>query len=118
MRCFVHPSADAVALCRSCFKGVCASCAIPAGLAVACSPVCATNAERMMKVVEVSGRNAGAVQRTQGSLLLVLAVVTAVAAVLATDVGRYVMAGATALLLLASLRFFRLAAHWREVEKR
>lgn len=117
MRCATHPDAEAMAICRACFRGVCSACVVPAGRSVACSSECAAEAERLLRVVAVSGRNAPAVQRTQAIVLLVLALVTGIAALIATDVGRWVMGIASALLLVGAIRYFRLAAQWRKVEK-
>jgi hypothetical protein len=117
VRCAKHPESEAMAICRACYRGVCRTCAIPAGRSVVCSPECGADAARLLRMVAVSGRNAPAVQRTQAVALLVLAALTAVAAVLSPSVGRWVFGFATAILLVGALRFFRLAAHWREVER-
>lgn len=41
MKCFVHPSSDAVGTCKHCCKGACAACARDTGQGLACSEACA-----------------------------------------------------------------------------
>ena len=36
MKCFNHPDVDAVGICKQCHKGICASCAVDLGYALAC----------------------------------------------------------------------------------
>lgn len=57
MRCFVHHDMDAVAVCRSCLKGACASCARPVTSGVACSDECLPVAERIAKLQLANSRN-------------------------------------------------------------
>ena len=45
MECFVHEGKPAVALCRTCGKGVCRSCALPVTRGVICSEACRGFAE-------------------------------------------------------------------------
>lgn len=116
MRCATHRETEAIAVCRACFKGVCPACAVPTGRSVTCSSECAADAAKVLRVIAVSGRNTRAVQRMQGALFLVLALGTAFGAIIAKDVGRWVLATAAALLFLVAYRFFRLAADWRDVE--
>ena len=40
MKCFQHRDNDAIAICKSCAKGVCSVCAIDASPGVACSEAC------------------------------------------------------------------------------
>ncbi|MBC9248958.1 hypothetical protein A9179_01590 [Pseudomonas alcaligenes] len=44
MNCFNHHTDAAIAICKSCGKGVCPSCAIDKGFAVTCSESCADEA--------------------------------------------------------------------------
>jgi hypothetical protein len=117
MRCATHPESEAFAICRGCFKGVCPTCAVPAGRSVACSTECAAEAARLLRMVAMSGRNASAVHRTQAAVFFVIALMTGIGAIIATDIGRWVLGIVTALMLLGAFRFLRLAAHWREAEK-
>jgi hypothetical protein len=40
MRCYQHPSVDAVGICRSCQKGLCRECAVDLGQGLACQNSC------------------------------------------------------------------------------
>lgn len=117
MRCFVHQDAEAVAVCRACFKGVCAACATLSSGAVACSPGCAETVEHLQRVVTMAGPNTRATQRTQATILLVMAIGTGIAAAIATDVGRGVLATVAVLLLLGAARYYRLARDWSPSKK-
>ena len=44
MNCFLHGNSSAVAVCKTCGKGVCSVCAIDKGVAVTCSDPCANEA--------------------------------------------------------------------------
>jgi len=44
MNCFLHGNSSAVAVCKTCGKGVCSVCAIDKGVAVTCSDTCANEA--------------------------------------------------------------------------
>ena len=114
MRCFVHQDADAVAVCRACFKGVCAPCAVPVGASVACGSACAAKAAKLDRLASTAAPNARATQRTQAAFFFILFLGTGIAAVVATDVGRWVLSIAAGLLLLGAVRFYRLSAQWRD----
>ena len=47
MKCFYHPEADAVAVCKNCGRGVCPGCAADAGPAIACRDKCETEIRAM-----------------------------------------------------------------------
>lgn len=57
MRCFVHHDAEAVGICKCCFKGACAACAIPVTNGLACSEVCRPVADDIAHLQLVSLRN-------------------------------------------------------------
>jgi hypothetical protein len=40
MRCFLHAGADAVGICKSCQRGLCADCAVEVGTTLACRGRC------------------------------------------------------------------------------
>ena len=44
MKCFRHRDVDAVAICRACSKGICATCAVDLGHSVACRGACEAEA--------------------------------------------------------------------------
>ncbi len=52
MKCFTHPSADAIASCKHCFKGVCPQCARDTGIGVVCSPGCEEEVKSIRAMVE------------------------------------------------------------------
>lgn len=78
MRCFVHHDAEAVGVCRCCFKGACAACAIPVTNGLACSAVCRPVAEDIAQLQLVTLRNQGIYrsQRLIQPAMAVLFVVT------------------------------------------
>jgi len=51
MNCFKHQNTPAIAVCRNCFKGVCAECAIPFDDGIACSERCLEKAKTTAQVV-------------------------------------------------------------------
>jgi len=59
MRCFVHHDAEAVGVCKCCFKGMCAACAIPVTNGLACSAACRPVAEDIAQLQLVGLRNQG-----------------------------------------------------------
>jgi hypothetical protein len=50
MRCFYHQDKEAVGLCKSCAKGVCAECAVDLGNALACRNRCEERAQSVVKI--------------------------------------------------------------------
>ena len=44
MECFSHSGTQAVGVCKSCGKGVCRTCAVDLGVAIACCEACAKEA--------------------------------------------------------------------------
>lgn len=50
MRCFYHQDREAVGLCKSCAKGVCAECAVDLGNSLACRNRCEERARSVIKV--------------------------------------------------------------------
>ena len=50
MRCFYHQDREAVGLCKSCAKGVCAECAVDLGNALACRNRCEERAQSVVKI--------------------------------------------------------------------
>lgn len=53
MNCFNHKE-DAVGICKSCQKAVCASCVIDTGRGIACSEVCAAEVAALNEIVDKS----------------------------------------------------------------
>jgi hypothetical protein len=78
MECFVHPSAPAVGLCKSCGKGVCRSCAIPVNRGLACSEACRPFAESLSRLQVASINNVGlySVQRFAQPLIALVFLAT------------------------------------------
>jgi hypothetical protein len=65
MQCFTHQASSAVAICKSCGRAICASCAKDLQFAVVCSAACATQANEAREL-EQKGKMAygvGSVQR-------------------------------------------------------
>jgi hypothetical protein len=54
MNCFLHSSTPAVACCKSCGRGICASCSQDLQFAVVCSAACAKDASEAR---ELAGRS-------------------------------------------------------------
>lgn len=54
MKCFYHPTMDAVAICKNCGKGLCAESAVDMGNGVACKNGCEAEVEAMIKVFQQS----------------------------------------------------------------
>lgn len=50
MDCFVHPGSGAVAICKTCCKGICHRCARPHELGIYCSAECADHGAKMQTV--------------------------------------------------------------------
>lgn len=114
MKCFTHQDADAVAICKSCGRGVCPTCATMAGEGIACGPRCASEVAQLHGWVAKSGKRMRATHTTQAVAFTVLCLAAAFSAIIADGVGRGVMLSAAALLLLLALRYYRLAALWRD----
>lgn len=83
MRCFVHHDAEAVGVCKCCFKGMCAACAIPVTNGLACSAVCRPVAEDIAQLQLVTLRNQGILraQRLIQPVIAALFVLTGASAV-------------------------------------
>ena len=56
MECFEHRGEPAVGTCRSCFKGVCRSCAVDLGRGLACAGRCEEPARALIASLEQSLR--------------------------------------------------------------
>lgn len=56
MKCFYHKSADAIAICKNCGRGLCIECAVEVGNAIACKNRCETDVEAMNKIFQQSKR--------------------------------------------------------------
>ncbi|KGM93542.1 hypothetical protein IRP63_14205 (plasmid) [Clostridium botulinum] len=51
MKCFNHPERDAVAICKSCNKGLCKECAVEIDATIACKGKCEEKVAFLNKVV-------------------------------------------------------------------
>jgi hypothetical protein len=51
MKCFTHRSSDAVAVCRSCGRALCADCVAEVGLACACKNRCEADVARFNEMI-------------------------------------------------------------------
>ena len=60
MRCFYHPTTDAVAACKSCGKGLCPDCAADLGKGIACRGRCEDDVRSIIELVERNIRMAPA----------------------------------------------------------
>ena len=56
MKCFYHPTVDAVAICKNCGKGLCAESLVDFGNGVACKNGCEAEVEAIIKVFQQSKR--------------------------------------------------------------
>jgi hypothetical protein len=63
MECFSHPGANAVAVCKSCGKAVCRTCARDTGVGVVCSDACAKEAAQANDLTESAKRAYGLGER-------------------------------------------------------
>ncbi len=54
MRCFYHDTVDAVAICKSCNRGVCHECAIEFTNGVACKNRCEAEVEAVNQIIDRS----------------------------------------------------------------
>jgi hypothetical protein len=52
MKCFVHPSLEAVGACKYCFKGICSSCARDTPVGLVCSDRCEAEVRSIKEIVE------------------------------------------------------------------
>lgn len=59
MECFAHEGRPAVGTCRSCFKGVCRSCAVDLGRGLACAGRCEEPARALIASLDQSLRIQG-----------------------------------------------------------
>lgn len=54
MKCYFHPEIDAVAICKSCSKGICSGCAVDVGNGMACKNKCENRVKSLNALVERS----------------------------------------------------------------
>ena len=54
MNCFYHNHVQAVGICKSCNKGVCAVCAVDVGNGIACKNLCEKEVEALNKIFKNS----------------------------------------------------------------
>ena len=57
LRCYVHSDAEAVGLCKSCFKALCGGCAVDVGGGLACREVCEDEVKGMTDLVRFNVAN-------------------------------------------------------------
>ena len=61
MKCFNHDAADAVAICKSCNKGICHACAVDVGNGIACLNSCEDEVRALNELIQ---RNKSASEKT------------------------------------------------------
>jgi hypothetical protein len=61
MKCFYHPDTDAVALCKSCSRGLCPACSVEVAPGLACRGRCEADVAALNLVIE---RSKSAYQKT------------------------------------------------------
>ena len=66
MKCFYHPTVDAVALCKSCSRGLCPGCIAEVGLSCSCRGRCEKDVATLNDLVE---RGRTAYQKTSATYL-------------------------------------------------
>jgi hypothetical protein len=54
MKCYYHPDADAVGICKSCSKGLCRACAIDVGNGITCKGPCEDEVRSLNAMLEKS----------------------------------------------------------------
>ena len=52
MRCFYHPTTDAVAICKNCYRGLCSSCAVDVANGMACRDRCESEVQALDRLVQ------------------------------------------------------------------
>ena len=57
MKCYYHPTVDAVAICKNCGKALCPESAVDMGYGVACKDSCEAEVEAMIKVFQQSKKS-------------------------------------------------------------
>lgn len=50
MKCFYHPEADAIAICKNCNRGLCTACATDLGNGLACKGRCEAEVQSLLEV--------------------------------------------------------------------
>src|SRR5258707_363132 len=65
MRCFYHQDKEAVGLCKSCAKALCAECAVDLGTALACRNRCEERARAIAQVQDRGIQSLTPAPRTQ-----------------------------------------------------
>jgi hypothetical protein len=71
VKCFHHPTDDAVGLCKACGKGVCRVCAVDLGEGLACADSCEVAARDLIMQIRVSRealKSTPAVYKTQSTV--------------------------------------------------
>ena len=66
MKCFYHPSSDAVAICKSCNRGLCPGCVVEVGLGSSCRNRCEVDVAILNELVQ---RGRTAYKKTSASYL-------------------------------------------------
>jgi hypothetical protein len=64
MRCYYHPTVEAVAGCKNCSRGLCMECAVDVGNGLACRARCETEVRALNEIIQ---RNKTAHQKTQSA---------------------------------------------------
>ncbi len=64
MRCFTHHDIEAVAVCKSCGRGLCPSCAVEVDPGIACRDRCEEEVRSLNRVI---ARNKTAYEKTSGA---------------------------------------------------
>ena len=64
MRCYYHPSVEAVAGCKNCSRGLCMECAVDVGNGLACRARCENEVRSLNEIIQ---RNKTAYQKTQSA---------------------------------------------------
>jgi hypothetical protein len=54
LRCFYHPEAEAIGVCRNCGKGLCGGCAVDLGDGLACRDRCEAKAQALINYSNAS----------------------------------------------------------------
>ena len=52
MKCFYHPEADAVAICKNCSRGLCRECVVDVKNGIACKDRCEEDVNALVKLVD------------------------------------------------------------------
>ena len=109
MRCFRHPSTEAVGTCKQCSKGLCADCAVDLGHGLACKDTCEDRVHQLNNLINHSEKMRSAWRRNR--FIVPIFFVTVGAVFGATGISRFDPFNFTSFLGLALVIFGLIVAY-------